>query len=221
MKLYRDELLAPVDGLLSDALGERYGPISARVLLHDARERRAHLVDAKGATRTFSVTYLSRPMPPALRPVNAEIRAGRLIGEAFRDRGFAIRKNVIDVFVVECPPWLRAAFRARERYAWARTFEFHARNRSSGPLLYATLCEIFTPDFKPPVVTPTDVSWLGPSSAALRGVGLSKEAAWNQIRRFEDGRNVEGRFVDARVATLPLVFDIRRRVTSFLELSDQ
>jgi hypothetical protein len=118
--------------------------------------------------------------------------------------------------VVEVPPWLRKAFRHPSPYAWARTFEFHARNRTSGPLLYATLCEIFTPDFKPPVVTPTDVSWLGPSSAALRSVGLSREEAWGQIRRFEDGRNVNGQFVEARVATLPLVFDIRRRVTAFL-----
>jgi hypothetical protein len=216
MKFYRREPLALVDGLLSDALGERYGPISARVLKHDSREREAHLVDAKGVTRTFSVTFFSRPMPTPLKAVNAEIGAGRLIGETFRNHGFTIRKNVFDIFVVESPAWLRRSFRTTQRYAWARMFEFHARKGSAPPHLYATLCEIFTPDFKPPVVTPTDVSWLGPRFSALLGCGLSKEEAWRGISRLEDGRDVNGRFIEARIASLPQAFDFRRRVAELL-----
>src|SRR5574341_2380353 len=143
MRHHRNGPLSWIDGLLTDALGERYGRIFARVIRHDAGEREAHLVDSTGVTRTYSYTFLSRPMPVPLRAVNDEIRAGRLIGEAFRDRGFSIRKNVVDVFVVETPGWLRTAFRVRERYAWARIFEFHARKGDAPPSLYGTLCEIF------------------------------------------------------------------------------
>ena len=107
MRFFRRETLALVDGLLSDALGERYGPITARVLKHDDREREAHLVDLKGVTRTYSITFLSRPMPAGLRELNREIRAGALMGETFRKRGFTIRKIVFDIFVVESPAWLR------------------------------------------------------------------------------------------------------------------
>jgi hypothetical protein len=217
MRHLRDGPLSLVDGLLSDALGERYGPITARVVRHDAREREAHLVDATGTTRTYSLTFLSRPMPGPLRPVNEEIRSGRLIGEAFRDRGFAIRKNVVDVFVVESPAWLRTAFRVKERYAWARVFEFHARKGPAAPHLYGTLCEIFTPDFKPPIVTPTDVSWLGPCLPGLRACGFTREDAWRRIGRLEDGRDVGGRFFRARLRTLPRVFDLRKRVLELLE----
>jgi len=216
MRFHRRESLSLVDGLLSDALGERYGPITARVLKHDARERQAHLIDSKGVTRTFSVTFFSQPMPAPLRAVNAEIRAGCLIGETFRNHGFTIRKNVFDIFVVELPAWLRRAFGSKERYAWTRTFEFHARKGTSPPHLYATLCEIFTPDFKPPLVTPTDASWMGPSFPALLACGLNREQAWRGISRLEDGRDVNGRFIEARVATLPLAFALRRRVAEVL-----
>ena len=216
MKFSRREPLALVDGLLSDALKERYGPISARVLHHDASEREAHLVDGKGVTRTYSVTFFARPMPAALREVNDRIRAGRLMGETFRDRGFAIRKNVFDIFVVEIPAWLRKAFRTKHRYAWARLFEFHARKGSGPPYHYATLCEIFTPDFKPPLVTPTDVSWLNPCTPALLACGVSKEEAWRHINRLEEGRDVNGRFVQGRIATLPVAFDLRRKVAARL-----
>jgi hypothetical protein len=216
MRQLRREPLSLVDGLLSDALKERYGTITARVLRHDAREREAHLIDSQGVTRTYSVTFLSNPMPAPLRPLNDKIRAGRLMGETFRDLGFAIRKNVFDIFVVESPPWLRKAFRTRERYAWARLFEFHARKGSSPPLVYATLCEIFTPDFKPPLVTPTDVSWLNPCTPALLACGVSREEAWRQINRLEDGRDVNGRFIEGRIATLPLAFELRSKVAKRL-----
>ena len=213
MRQFRREPLALIDGLLSDALKERYGPISARVLRHDASEREAHLVDSEGVTRTYSLTFLSRPMPAPLRPVNEKIRGGRLMGETFRDLGFAIRKNVFDIFIVESPAWLRKAFRTKERYAWARIFEFNVRKGASPPLLYATLCEIFTPDFKPPLVTPTDVSWLNPCTRALLACGVSREQAWREINRLEEGTDVNGRFVEGRIATLPYAFDLRDRVT--------
>jgi len=217
MRQFRREPLALVDGLLSDALKERYGPIAARVLRHDASVREAHLVDADEVTRTYSVTFLSRPMPAALRPLNDKIRAGRLMGETFRDQGFAIRKNIFDVFVVESPPWLRKAFRTKERYAWARLFEFNVRKGAAAPLHYATLCEVFTPDFKPPLVTPTDVSWLNPSTPALVACGVSREEAWRHINRLGEGRDVSGRFVEARIATLPLAFGLRKKVAEILK----
>jgi hypothetical protein len=95
-------------------------------------------------------------------------------------------------------------------------FEFHARKGSAAPHLYATLCEVFTPDFKPPVVTPTDVSWLGPRYSALLACGLSKEEAWRGISRLEDGRDVNGRFIEARIATLPVAFELRKKVAERL-----
>jgi hypothetical protein len=212
----RREPLNVIDGLLTDALGERYGRIAARVVSHGAAERQAHLVDARGVTRTWSVTFLARPMPPALRGVNADIRAGALVGEAFRNRGFTIRKNVIDVFVVEVPGWLREAFQDSSRYAWARIFEFHARKGKARPLIYGTLCEVFTPDFKPPIVTPADVSWLGPATPEFQALGLSAEKAWERIGKLDEGRDVGSRVFRARVATLPRVHALRGRVTEIL-----
>jgi hypothetical protein len=216
MKPAREDLLALIDGLLSDALGERYGPVWAKVLRHDDREREALLVDSRGVTRTFSLTALSRPMPGPLGEVNRAIRSGQLIGEAFRNRGFAIRKNVLDVFVVEIPPWLRSSFKVKGRYAWSRIFEFHARKETSPPYLYGTLCEVFTPDFRSPLVKPGDLARVGAATRELLARGLSRENTWLQIGRFNGWSAVRDRFAEARIATLPRLFAFRRRVEEVL-----
>ncbi len=216
MRLFRTQPPSTIDGLLSDALRERYGPISARVLRHDAREREAHLVDRRGVTRIFSVTFLSRPLPPSIRAVNARIRDGGLIGDSFRDAGFAIKKNLLDVTLLPIPAWLRSDFGVKERHAWSRIFEFHVRKGTSAPRHYATLCEIFTPDFKPPIVTPEDVARVGASLRELVLRGLSEDAAWNRVGRYDGPRDIQGRFAEARIATLRTVFRIRDRVAEIL-----
>ena len=40
-----------VDRLHTDVLEEKYGPISSKILIHNDKIRKAHLVDKKGISR--------------------------------------------------------------------------------------------------------------------------------------------------------------------------
>ena len=58
-----------VDRLHTDVLEERYGPISSRVLVHNDKIRRAHLIDQKGISRTYAITFLSNKWPKEIAKI--------------------------------------------------------------------------------------------------------------------------------------------------------
>ena len=48
-----------VERLHTDILEEKYGPISTKLIRHDNKIREAHLVDFKGISRTYAITFIN------------------------------------------------------------------------------------------------------------------------------------------------------------------
>lgn len=202
----------------SDVLCGRYGPISAHVLRHDSKVRAAHLVDVKGVSRTFAITLFEDRMPVGLREINSQISGGTLIGEAFRNAGYEIRKNVVQVSIVDLPAWLCRDFhlKAGKRQAKARLSEFYARKRGTTPAVYGTVVEIYHPDFRPPKITVVDVAQVNAPTQALGRVGFSKEEIWNRIGAENNWVDVKERLAKARRLAVPILKKLNSRLSKVL-----
>lgn len=205
------------DRLHTDILEERYGPIAARVLRHDNSVRAAHLVDAKGISRTFAVTFF----PPQghkgeTAHIDAEIRRGEPIGKAFRKHDFAIRKNVTAVLVVPIPKWLQEAFRLREPKAKVRFSEFFARRGNEKPIVYGQVAEIYSPDFRPASVNAVDRSQVNPPTRTLEAAGFSKEEIWRRLGAYNEWGDVKEDYLKAKKASRRESEKLLKKITDFL-----
>jgi len=202
--------------LVTDDLEEKYGPVSAKVLRHDSYQRESQILDSRGIARAYNLTFLARPMPKGIKEINEQIRDGQPIGKAFRQNGYAVRKNVLDVFVVQLPKKIRAAFHTEERFAKSRLSEFYAKDEASTPVIYGTVCEIYTPDFRSPIINPVDMSQISAASAELKKRGFSEEEIWQRIGQDNDWGDVQEKHLEARKSSLPVVFGLRKRIEKHL-----
>lgn len=203
------------DRLFIDVLEVRYGPVHPEIRRHDHRLRETFIADRKRVPLTYALTFLARPMPAEAREVDAEIRRGALMGKAFLDQGYDVRKNVIDVSIIELPRWLAAAF-GSDRGAMSRSAEFYARRPGSAPFIYGIVTEIYSPECKPPLVSEVDVSQLSALTPELQRVGFSKDQIWETLGKANDWGDFRARHDRARVASVPLILDHRRRLALHL-----
>lgn len=171
-----------VERLHTDVLEDKYGPITPIVLEHNARVRQVHLRDERGVSRTFAITLFPESgIPAPLSDIDHQIRAGGAIGKTFRDAGFEVRKNVLEVLIIKMPQHLKDAFQTDENFAKARTSEFLARSSDGGVFKYGTVIEIYHPDFRSATINDTDKSQELPPVDILRGCGINLRQVWQQI----------------------------------------
>ncbi len=208
-----------IDRLHTDILEEKYGPIHAEVLRHDDLVRESQLADAKGISRTYALTFFPKDREnDEIRTIDDEIRAGGLIGETFRKHSYAIRKNVVDVFVLELPAWLKTDFQTQEGYSKARMSEFYAKKRDSSPVIYGDVLEVYAPDFRSPIVNQFDNNQINPSTDELTKAGFSKDEIWMRLGNNNDWSDVHERYSKARVNSLKKVFDWRKKIDEYLRM---
>ena len=205
------------DRLYVDILEKRYGPVHAEIRRHDRRLREVFIADRKRIPRTYALSFLSDPMPAAARKVDADIRRGELLGRAFLRHGLDVRKNVIDVSILELPGWLREAF-GGGRHAMARSAEFYGKRKGAAPLIYAIVTEIYSPDIKRPILSEIDISQVSAFTAELERAGFTKDQIWNRMGKQNDWRGMRERHAQARVASLPLLFAHRWKIERHLAL---
>ncbi|HLF93539.1 MAG TPA: hypothetical protein VJB14_08755 [Planctomycetota bacterium] len=203
------------DRLYVDILEARYGPVHAEIRRHDERLRESFLADAKRIPRTYALSFLANPMPREARTVDADIRRGELLGRAFLRHGLEVRKNVIDVTVLELPPWLRQAFRT-ERHAMARSAEFYAKREGAPPIIYAVVTEVYSPDIKRPLLAEIDIAQMSAATPELERAGFTREEIWDRIGRQNFWSDVRERHDAARVASLPSLFAHRKKIARHL-----
>jgi hypothetical protein len=203
------------DRLYVDILEQRYGPVHAEIRRHTRKLRETLLVDSKDVPRTYALCFLSDPMPADARKVDADIRRGELLGRAFLRHGLEVRKNVIDVTVVELPPWLGRAFGSGP-HAMFRSAEFYAKKEGAGPILYATVTEIYSPDIKRPLLAEIDVAQMSAPTEDLERAGFGREEIWDRIGRQNFWSDVRDRHDAARIAALPALFALRKRIAAHL-----
>ncbi len=183
--------------LHTDLLAERYGPVSIRLLRHDNEVREAHLVDRKGVSRTFAVTFLAPPYPEEFTLIDAEIRGGAPIGRTFRKYGCEVRRNVLKALAVALPLWLRTEFAHSSLFAKAFLSEFLARINARPPELYGTIIEIYSPDFLTPEITETDLLQEGPTLKSLVANRVPHEDIWHRLGSGSAGDRADPRYMEA------------------------
>lgn len=143
--------------LHTEVLEEKYGKVSLQLLHDDDVVREVLLTDQQNIVRTYAITIRSKGWRnnADICTINDAIRDGEPIGEAFKVRGYNIQKNVLAVYNIALPEWLRHAFMVEENFAKTRIAEFLVE-RSGKIFRYGYVTEVYSPDFRKPVILPQD-----------------------------------------------------------------
>lgn len=204
--------------LHTDVLEEKYGPVHVEMLEHTDKMRKAHLVDQKGVSRTFAVTFFPESWPnPEIAQVNAEIAAGHAIGKTFRKYGYSIRKNVIDVYIAEVPESLREKFATEEATAKVRLAEFYAKKQGAEPVIYGVVAEVYSPDFRPAVVNQFDQSQISAATVALENNGIPAGEVWRRIGIDNDYHDLETQLQLAQGESREQLESWKKQIAAVLE----
>jgi hypothetical protein len=174
--------------LHTDVLEDKYGPVHSEVLRHDEEIREVNMVDEKGISRTYALTFLTFDKNnQEIAAIDSEIKNGGLIGKAFREHGYEVRKNVISVFLADLPENLKNKMQTAENKAKTRLSEFYAKKEGEKPFIYGVVSEIYSPDFRPAEVNETDLAQDNPITSAMEKVGISKDMIWERLgSNFDD-----------------------------------
>jgi|GEM_PF-1161204 len=211
-----------VDRLHTDVLEEKYGQINSKIVVHNEKIRKAHLIDSKGISRTFAITFLAKEeWSKELNDINKEISNGSPIGKAFRKYEYAIRKNVLEVYKQKIPNWLRREFRVKDNYAKARLSEFYAKKRNLKPVIYGLVVEIYSPDFRKPQINKIDNSQESALTPILEKHGFNKEEIWRRIGRENDYGDVLDEFNMAKKESQKDIEKLKRKIEKELQKESQ
>ena len=176
--------------LHTDMLEEKYGPISVQVLNDDNITREVLLEDQQNIVRTYALTIRNGEWAGnnEMQEVNKDIQAGEAIGKAFKAHGFSICKNIIDVYLVYLPKWLRYAFSHSSEMAKARISEFLVKKEE---LIYnyGLITEIYSPDFREVNINAQDREQVNLPSTILFDMGLTKEQVWGYVEERAKRKN--------------------------------
>ena len=202
--------------LHTDVLEEKYGKIYVEVLQHSDKIRESHLVDKDGISRTYAITFLNNFESSEIKKINDEIKSGALIGETFRKYGFSIRKNVIDVFTSKIPKWLKGKFSVDNDFAKIRLSEFYARKKGSSPILYGVVAEVYSPDFRAPLVNQFDDSQISALSEFLEKEGVDRDEIWRRIGLDNDYHDLWQKLNNAKYNSLHKIEELKEKILKIM-----
>ena len=160
--------------------------------------RESFLSDEKGVARTYALTifeYDRKNME--IRAIDERIKNGGLIGKAFKDFGYEVRKNVTGVFLIENPAWLKEKFAENGNQSKARLSEFYAKQEIGEPIIYGTVLEVYSPDFRPADINDVDISQVHPTTAVLEQAGYTKAEIYNFLAEGQDFDKADKRYEKA------------------------
>jgi hypothetical protein len=171
--------------LHTEVLEEKYGKISLQLLHDDDAVREVLLTDRQDIARTYAITIRSEGWrnDAGICAINDAIRAGEPIGQAFKTRGYTIRKNVLAVYAIALPEWLRQAFMVKENFAKTRIVEFLVE-RSGKITRYGYVTEVYSPDFRKPVISPGDKAQVNCPPARQQRVLEIKRSVNNMLSQI-------------------------------------
>jgi hypothetical protein len=209
-----------------------YGPIHADVLRHDnvresekgmERIREARLVDEDNILRTYALTFLTYDKNnDELVRIDDEIREGGSIGKTFRKHSYEVKKNVIDVFIIDIPKWMIDDFHVDTDKAKARLTEFYAKRKNQTPVIYGTVLEIYSPDFKDPEdgVNDFDKAQKNPLTGTLQSVGVPTDEIWERLDRAakpDEWKDLDEKYSQAQKMSESIIQQIRDKITRYIE----
>lgn len=184
--------------LHTDVLESKYGKIHPEVLRHDDFLREAFLSDENNVARTYALTIFEYDKNnKEIKAIDDTIKNGGLIGKAFRDFGFEVRKNVTGVFVIENPQWLKDKFSDKNEKSKSRLSEFYAKKETGEPIIYGTVLEVYSPDFRPADINEVDLSQVHPTTAVLEQAGYKKSEIYDLLAEGKDFDTLDERYKKA------------------------
>ncbi len=218
--------------LHTDVLERKYGPIHAVVLRHDNvqemkagadRIREARLVDEQDILRTYALTFLTYDKrDDEISGIDNEIREGGLIGKTFKKHGYEVKKNVIDVFLMEIPEWMKNDFKDDSEKAKARLTEFYARKEENNPIIYGVVLEVYSPDFKNPEdgINETDLAQVNPLTGTLQSVGVPVDEIWERLDRASETNewdDLKDKYEQAEELSKPAIQSLHEKISKYIE----
>lgn len=184
--------------LHTDVLESRYGKIHSEVLRHDDFMREALLSDEKNIARTYALTIFEYDRNNIeIKSINEAIKNGGLIGKVFRDFGYEVRKNVTGVFLIENPRWLKDKFLNQNKKSKSRLSEFYAKKETGEPIIYGTVLEIYSPDFRPAEINEVDMLQVHPATSILEQSGYKKSEIYDFLAEEKDFDKSDERYKKA------------------------
>lgn len=159
--------------------GDSKKAYTEKVLYQDKSAREVLQIDQRGIATLYTTIMKNNENPPSdgIAEVERAIQQGEAVESAFRSRGFIIRKNILDVYVVSLRSWLRKEFATVECFAKARNTELIIKR---GELIrnYAMITEIYSPDLYKAEVTEHDNTQVNFAFGTLQAAGFSKQEIW-------------------------------------------
>jgi hypothetical protein len=198
--------------LHTDVLEERYGKIHAKVLKHNSKIRESLLIDPKDTARTYALTFFENWKNKEVKKIDEDIKKGEAIGKAFRNEGYTIRKNVLDVFTIKLPSWLKKEFHTTDNYAKARLSEFYAKKRGQIPIIYGIVTEVYTPDFRKPTVNEVDKLQIGAVTDCLEKLAFSKEEIYRRIGDDNNYEDCQNKYNQAKENSKKIISKLRKKI---------
>jgi hypothetical protein len=206
-----------INRLHTDVLEEKYGPIEPEIVRHDKTIREVYLNDSQGIARTYALTFFPDSWESEdIQAIDDEIRNGGSIGKTFKKHGYEIRKNVIAVFVLDVPTWLQERFRSEKPQAKARFSEFYAKKEGNEPVIYATVLEVYSPDFREAEVNSVDETQINPVTLALEKNGIDKIDVWNRITSGNDWKDLNDKYQKARIDGISETEALKMKVLAYI-----
>ncbi len=204
--------------LHTDVLEEKYGPIRSEVIRHDDEVREVKMIDESGISRTYALTFFTfdRSNKEVLA-IDEEIKRGGLIGKVFREHGYEVRKNVISVFVIDMPDFLKKDMGTEDVMAKVRLSEFYAKKEEGEPIIYGVVSEIYSPDFRPAEINEVDKAQNNPTTEAMEEQEISKKEIWDRLGDGNDFSDVKDKFDKANEASLSKEDLLKERVIQYLK----
>lgn len=233
MKNFEQEHFHIADKLHTDVLEQKYGPIHAEVLRHDdyreiekgeERIREARLVDKNDVLRTYALTFINFDTEnQEMAAIDDQIREGGLIGATFKQHGYAIKKNVIDVSIMDIPEWMKNDFQNENNQAKARLTEFFAKKENEKPLIYGTVLEVYSPDFRDPAdgINQVDSGQINPLTEKLIDAGVPVDEIWKRLDNPTDetpSDNYKEQYEQARISSQQEIESLHKKVANYLEI---
>ncbi|MGV8150283.1 MAG: hypothetical protein ACP5NV_01005 [Candidatus Woesearchaeota archaeon] len=206
-----------LDRLHTDVLEDKYGTIDAKIIKHNSHIREAHLIDKKGISRTYAITFFPKNKPANILKIDKEIKEGLPIGKAFRNHGYAIRKNVIGVFVIKIPSYLKKEFNTKENYAKARLSEFYSKKHNSSPIIYGTVVEIYAPDFRNAVINSVDMQQVNATTSSFKKQGITMNDIWDRIGENNYWNDMNEKYDKAKKSSLKEVYEMKEKIKEYIK----
>ncbi len=198
--------------LHTDVLEEKYGKIHAEILKHTSKIRESLLSDSKNIARTYAITFLENWKNKEIRQINGEIKKGAPIGKEFRSKGYVIRKNVLEVFIIKVPSWLKEAFHTKINYAKARLSEFYAKKEGVIPIIYGVVTEVYSPDFRKPKINQVDKLQIGAVTKCLEKNGFSKEEIYRRIGDDNNYEDSQKKYEKAKKESIKIIANLKSKI---------